>query len=128
MRRLLLKTKAGDSISAEDYECYIQTYLNFADRLIELINEINFAQFQFDHLTGLLNRRAFKIILEYEYNRSQRSKRHSCLAIADIDCFKKINDTYGHKNGDYVLKEIADYFRNRAKNLETTLSIQPGSL
>lgn len=61
-----------------------------------------------DGLTGLYNRRHFEYNIEREF---LRTKRYACdlsLAMMDIDYFKKINDTYGHQFGDYVLKEISD--------------------
>lgn len=61
-----------------------------------------------DGLTGLYNRRQFEISLEQEYNRTKRHPSDFSLAILDIDFFKKVNDTYGHQYGDYVLKTIAD--------------------
>ena len=64
-----------------------------------------------DGLTGLYNRRQFEINLEQEYNRSKRHMSEFSLAILDIDFFKKVNDTYGHQYGDYVLKSVADLMK-----------------
>ncbi len=60
-----------------------------------------------DPLTGLMNRRN---IMEVMYDLEKRYKQKQLslsFAIADIDFFKKVNDTYGHDAGDFVLKEIA---------------------
>ena len=65
-----------------------------------------------DGLTGLYNRRQFEIGLEQEYNRTKRHPSDFSLAILDIDFFKKVNDTYGHQYGDYVLKTVADLMKN----------------
>lgn len=65
-----------------------------------------------DGLTGLYNRRQFEISLEQEFNRTKRHPSDFSLAILDIDFFKKVNDTYGHQYGDYVLKTIADIMKN----------------
>lgn len=64
-----------------------------------------------DGLTGLYNRRQFEIGLEQEYNRTKRHPSDFSLALLDIDFFKKVNDTYGHQYGDYVLKTIADLMK-----------------
>ena len=64
-----------------------------------------------DGLTGLYNRRQLEIGLEQEYNRTKRHPSDFSLAILDIDFFKKVNDTYGHQYGDYVLKTVADLMK-----------------
>ena len=64
-----------------------------------------------DGLTGLYNRRQFEIGFEQECNRTKRHPSDFSLAILDIDFFKKVNDTYGHQYGDYVLKTVADLMK-----------------
>lgn len=70
-----------------------------------------------DKLTDIYNRRKFEEILKQEIERTKRYKSPLSLLMFDIDHFKKINDTYGHQVGDYVLKTIADIVRN---NIRTT--------
>ena len=65
-----------------------------------------------DGLTGLYNRRQFELGLEQEFNRTKRHPADFSLAILDIDFFKKVNDTYGHQYGDYVLKTVADLMKS----------------
>lgn len=60
-----------------------------------------------DTLTGLLNRRAMLDILRDEDSRARRSGRPYTILLADLDHFKKINDTQGHDCGDRVLVETA---------------------
>jgi len=60
-----------------------------------------------DSLTGLFNRRAFMERLDEEIKRVGRSKRPLSLIMMDIDRFKRVNDTYGHKEGDTLLSEMA---------------------
>lgn len=60
-----------------------------------------------DYLTGVLNRRAFIQRLNSEYERAERHGTPFSLVLADIDRFKKVNDTYGHQAGDLVLQEFA---------------------
>jgi len=61
-----------------------------------------------DGLTGLYNRRHFDLNIEREYMRTKRYPAELSLALVDIDFFKKVNDTFGHQYGDYVLREISD--------------------
>ena len=60
-----------------------------------------------DDLTGLWNRRMILDQLVRESNRARREERPLAVAIADLDLFKKVNDTYGHAAGDTVLRDIA---------------------
>jgi diguanylate cyclase (GGDEF)-like protein len=60
-----------------------------------------------DELTGLFNHRRFLQIMEHEFGRAQRYKSQLCLLMHDIDRFKLLNDTYGHPQGDRMLKELA---------------------
>lgn len=60
-----------------------------------------------DPLTQIANRRDVEIKLSYELMRLQRHGHPLSIAIADIDNFKKFNDTYGHDMGDFILVEIA---------------------
>ncbi len=64
-----------------------------------------------DGLTGLTNRRHFMQSAETELQRAQRYRRPVTVAMADLDYFKKLNDTYGHAAGDLVLKTFADLVR-----------------
>jgi len=53
-----------------------------------------------DPLTGCYNHRMFIELAHKEFNRSQRSRRVSCLLMLDLDFFKRINDNWGHQAGD----------------------------
>ena len=83
------------------------------DNKLDVIKKINFMYTQTKHLsetdalTRLYNRRHFENNFEREFARSKRYGSPLSVAIIDIDFFKKINDTYGHLCGDYVLKEVA---------------------
>jgi two-component system cell cycle response regulator len=59
-----------------------------------------------DSLTGIWNRSAILDILDREMDCAKRMKKDLCIALADIDKFKCINDTYGHETGDAVLIEV----------------------
>ena len=60
-----------------------------------------------DEKTGLYNHNFFKTVFEMEVEKAKKGKEDFCLAVVDIDFFKKINDTYGHVVGDEILVELA---------------------
>ena len=68
-----------------------------------------------DTLTGIYNRREFNRRLFEEINRAKRLNYPLSIIMCDIDYFKKINDTYGHQQGDYVLKKVAEAIKNSIK-------------
>ena len=64
-----------------------------------------------DELTGLYNRRGFSILAEQQLKMAHREKRKLLLLFADLDGMKRINDTFGHEEGDRALVEAADVLR-----------------
>ena len=66
-----------------------------------------------DNLTNLYNRRAV-----------QETEGYSSVIFADIDHFKEINDAYGHDEGDKLLRELGEFFRNNIR--ETDCAIRWG--
>lgn len=65
-----------------------------------------------DTLTGLYNRRSGSKMLQQNIQRYQEKGSPFCVALADIDLFKKINDTYGHECGDKALQNLSACFRS----------------
>ncbi|MFC1668161.1 diguanylate cyclase [Chlamydiota bacterium] len=59
-----------------------------------------------DGLTNTINKSYIMELFERELSRSRRHKKNISIMMLDIDFFKKVNDTYGHLAGDYVLREI----------------------
>ncbi|MEQ1836341.1 MAG: diguanylate cyclase [Candidatus Nitrotoga sp.] len=68
-----------------------------------------------DVLTELPNRRHANDYLEQQWAVAERSGRPLSCMIVDIDFFKRVNDTYGHKVGDDVLKQVAQILRSSAR-------------
>jgi len=60
-----------------------------------------------DYLTGIYNIRYFYSRLEEEFSRAERYQMPLSCIMLDIDHFKKINDSYGHRIGDFILREFA---------------------
>lgn len=72
-----------------------------------------------DGLTSIYNRRAFEERLSEEINRAKRYGSIFTLLVIDIDKFKRINDTYGHLMGDFVLKKLAMIIKGSVRNIDT---------
>lgn len=72
-----------------------------------------------DPLTGLFNRRHFDTVLELERKKSERYQQPLTCLLLDIDHFKSVNDTYGHKAGDSVLLEIAQILKKSLREIDT---------
>jgi diguanylate cyclase (GGDEF)-like protein len=64
-----------------------------------------------DPLTGLFNRRHMEETIQREILRAARNQTKIGIIMADIDHFKKFNDTHGHKAGDELLAKLADFFK-----------------
>ncbi len=69
-----------------------------------------------DGLTHLFNHRYFQEHLKTEISRARRNNTPLALLMADIDHFKKINDTYGHRIGDVVLGQVADILKRTVRS------------
>ncbi len=68
-----------------------------------------------DGLTNLFNRHFMEISLDREIRRAARSRTELAVLMIDVDHFKHFNDTFGHEAGDYVLREVAEVFRNTVR-------------
>lgn len=109
-------------------------------RIIELNHELVESQkslqniVTLDLLTGILNRKTILAVLESEAERSFREEKNFCLANLDLDGFKQVNETYGHKTGDQILKEVVKSLQTNLRRYDSIgrygedgfLIIQPG--
>ena len=71
-----------------------------------------------DSLTGLYNRRYFHEILDIEFKRIRRDNSFISLLFIDVDNFKRINDTYGHKYGDHVLVKLSNILKKEIRDVD----------
>ena len=91
----------------------LKARLRAGKRILELHEQLLAAREQLrmqathDSLTGLLNRKAILEILEKELARVSRGSSEVSVIMADLDHFKRVNDTHGHAAGDAVLQEVA---------------------
>ncbi|MHC4740428.1 MAG: sensor domain-containing diguanylate cyclase [Planctomycetota bacterium] len=72
-----------------------------------------------DGLTGLVNHRTFYEILEKELWRSRRYGGRISLIMVDVDNLKQINDTYGHRAGDRVIREVSRRIKGCIRQIDT---------
>ncbi|MFN4250381.1 diguanylate cyclase [Deinococcus sp.] len=68
-----------------------------------------------DGLTGLFNRRHVEGVLQHEFLHGRVTQAPLCVAMADIDHFKQINDQFSHLVGDQVLRAVAALFQNAVR-------------
>ncbi|MEO7579336.1 MAG: GGDEF domain-containing protein, partial [Massilia sp.] len=71
-----------------------------------------------DQLTGSLNRRGLDDVFERETARSDRRGTPLCIAMLDLDDFKRLNDTYGHQAGDGALKHLVKIVKETLRSMD----------
>jgi diguanylate cyclase (GGDEF)-like protein len=83
---------------------------------LQSANAMLAAEARVDALTGALSRRYFLDLLRREIDRAYASGTTLCMAIADLDHFKQINDRFGHPAGDRALKHFVDTCRTELRS------------
>jgi diguanylate cyclase (GGDEF)-like protein len=78
---------------------------------LQAANTLLSAEARHDALTGALSRRYFLDLLRHEIDRAHATGEPLCMAIADLDHFKQINDRFGHAAGDRALEHFVDTCR-----------------
>lgn len=96
--------KSGDKIQISSSTIIKFAYGDAGERMFhdEFYNMANL-----DAATGVYNKQFFKKRYEEEFAFAKRSPKGMSLLMLDIDFFKKVNDTYGHMAGDFVLAHVA---------------------
>jgi len=95
--------------AADTLQDHINTASIETEVCLQTIDELRFRLDEAEHLivrdplTGALNRRGLEDAFHPISSAAMRTSRNFCVALADLDYFKKINDTYGHPTGDAIL-------------------------
>jgi diguanylate cyclase len=107
--------------SRDDLRASRQRVEDAERRINELQSELDRAStlVRHDQLTGTLNRRGLEETFEVEFARSQRRKSPLCVALLDIDNFKKLNDSLGHDVGDAALIHLVTVIRETLRPNDT---------
>lgn len=98
---------AGLTVTTSDYETLMGSVLAFGATTQGFEREVWKVLATVDPLTGLANRQSMRTHLNGERDRALRQRLPLAVALADIDHFKRINDGFGHAQGDKVLRAIA---------------------
>ncbi len=117
-RLVLFKTPEGKGMAGEDYEAVAAKFHTFMAGIRRLERAFTVAASGLDLLTGLRSRVGMAEDLQREIDRFKRTEKPFCLAIADIDHFKSVNDTYGHDVGDQVLAMTADIISRNVRSFD----------
>jgi diguanylate cyclase len=96
---------------ADDAESRIKQLEAELEQVSEMVHE--------DQLTGVLNRRGMDETFQKELHRADRSELPLCVALLDIDNFKKLNDTLGHQAGDQALVHLATVIKECLRPADT---------
>jgi len=111
------------------HEKKLKLFLNYIEELTEryeetilqkklLLEELE-RRALYDPLTGLLNRHALFEFLKKEVEKLKRKRDETLYVVfLDLDNFKSVNDIYGHKKGDQVLKEVAYLLKKHFRNYD----------
>ncbi|MCX7663899.1 MAG: diguanylate cyclase [Tepidimonas fonticaldi] len=96
---------------ADRAEAEVQRLRAELDQMAELVTH--------DLLTGVLNRKGLASAIDRETRRAERTGTRVCIALLDVDDFKRLNDTLGHLAGDAALKHLADVARRSLRPQDT---------
>lgn len=94
------------------------TFTFYLARTMHQLHDFTSQQAVTDELTGLSNQRRFRELLAKETERAKRFGHRLSLLMLDLDDFKRVNDTYGHLQGDEVLRAVAEAVRAESREVD----------
>ena len=124
LAEVMQKTRAIQTDAQRSHDDLLQTQTRVAEaenRILTLEKELAETSrlIRHDQLTGALNRRGLDEVLDKEIARAERHEVPICLAMLDIDNFKKLNDSQGHVAGDEALIHLASVIRETLRPQDT---------
>ena len=121
MGTLLVRTDDSTRVWQESEKLLMRTV---ADQVTVAVNHARLfetmqQQALTDALTGCVNRRQFEIQFERDMQLAMRNRQPLSLVMLDIDRFKSVNDTFGHKAGDVALRTLAEILKRELRVIDT---------
>ncbi|MBC7907775.1 MAG: diguanylate cyclase [Rhodospirillaceae bacterium] len=118
-QELLGKAARQGGVEPADYQAFMAAVDAYSREARRVENHFRRLLVETDPLTGVHNRQGMTRDLRREWTRSLRTGQPVCVALADLDHFKVVNDTWGHAAGDRVLCAAARFFQRRLRPYDT---------
>jgi diguanylate cyclase len=114
-QELLGRAARDGAVDPVGYQAFMATVDAYSREARRVENHFRRLLIETDPLTGVHNRQGMMRDLRREWTRALRTGQPICVAIADLDHFKAVNDTWGHAAGDRVLCAAARFFQRRLR-------------
>lgn len=112
---ILLTLDANTFVTPLEYDNFANSLERLRLEIYALKNELEILLYNRDPLTLAINRVSMLPILREQQEITRRQFQSACIAMMDLDLFKKINDQYGHLVGDKILASLASYLMDHLR-------------